>query len=402
MAQVNFYRGVRARYSASTHANGIYFATDTHEILMNNVAYGLSASDLSNLEKAIKGKVASVQFTSPNTIVFKDGNDPANTIATVTLPEVTSSTAGLMSASDKAALDKAVGDIAALQESVTDNHIVAGDASVTVNPGDGKTTIAVNLKADNNALKLDETKGLYVDETALTSYEGVNAITITDKAEAEGVKEVALKINANDKVLSQSADGLLATFAIAKLGTATEGYAASYQLQDKSGNAMGVTIDIPKDMVVSKGEVKTVETTDQPYSGAVVGDKYIELTIANASKSPLWIPVKDLVDIYTSGNGINVNGSNVISVVVDPTTESFLTVGAAGIKLAGVQNAINKAKTTIDAYTINTKAISTNPVLNGADIALTGYNYSGMVTATDTVNSAIQKLDTALQWVDVQ
>lgn len=402
MAQVNFYRGVRARYSASTHANGIYFATDTHEILMNTVAYGLSASDLSNLEKAIKGKVASVQFTSPNTIVFKDGNDPANTIATVTLPEATSSTAGLMAAADKATLDKAVGDIAALQESVTDNHIVARDASVTVTPGDGKTTIAVNLKADNNALKLDATEGLYVDETALTSYEGVNAITITDKAEAEGVKEIALKISADDKILSQTADGLLATFAIAKLDAATEGYAASYQLQDKDGNALGATIDIPKDMVVSKGEVKTVETTDQPYSGAVVGDKYIELTIANASKSPLWIPVKDLVDIYTSGNGINVNGSNVISVVVDPTAESFLTVGAAGIKLAGVQNAINKAKTTIDDYTINTKKISTNPVLDGADIALTDYNYSGMVTATDTVNSAIQKLDTALQWVDVQ
>lgn len=402
MAQVNFYRGVRARYSDSTHANGIYFATDTHEILMSDVAYGLSASDLSNLKEAIKGKVASVQFTSPNTIVFKDGNDPANTIATVTLPEATSSTAGLMAAADKATLDKAVGDIAALQESVTDNHIVARDASVTVTPGDGKTTIAVNLKADNNALKLDATEGLYVDETALTSYEGVNAITITDKAEAEGVKEIALKISADDKILSQTADGLLATFAIAKLDAATEGYAASYQLQDKDGNALGATIDIPKDMVVSKGEVKTVETTDQPYSGAVVGDKYIELTIANASKSPLWIPVKDLVDIYTSGNGINVNGSNVISVVVDPTAESFLTVGAAGIKLAGVQNAINKAKTTIDDYTINTKKISTNPVLDGADIALTDYNYSGMVTATDTVNSAIQKLDTALQWVDVQ
>lgn len=402
MAQVNFYRGVRARYSASTHANGIYFATDTHEILMNNVAYGLSASDLSNLEAAIKGKVASVEFTSPNTIVFKDGNDPANTIATVTLPEATSSTAGLMAATDKAALDKAVGDIAALQESVTDNHIVAGDASVTVTPGDGETTIAVKLKADNNALKLDATEGLYVDETALTSYEGVNAITVTDKAEAEGVKEIALKISANDKILSQTADGLLATVAIAKLSSATAGYASSYQLQDKDGNALGVTIDIPKDMVVSKGEVKTVETTDQPYSGAVIGDKYIDLTIANNNGSHIYIPVKDLVDVYTAGNGINVSGSNVISVVIDPASEGFLTVSATGVKLAGVQNAINAAKATIDAYTINTKAINTNPVLNGADIALTGYNYSGMVTATDTVNSAIQKLDTALQWVDVQ
>lgn len=348
---------------------------------------------LGKLEDQIEANdIQSIAYDQADRIITVTKGDDS-TVATA-LPLASNSVAGLMSTTDKAALDKAVTDITA-------NKVVAADTSIVVGTNNTNTTLKVNVKAGDNALKLDG-GGLFVDQAALTSYEGLNAITIADKAESEGVKEVALKINANDKVLSQSADGLLATFAIAKLGTATEGYAASYQLQDKSGNAMGVTIDIPKDMVVSAGEVKTVETTDQPYSGAVIGDKYIDLTIANATSSHIWIPVKDLVDVYTAGNGINVSGSNVISAVVDQASESFLTLETTGIKLSGVQTAINAAKSTIDAYKVNNKAISTNPVLNGADIALTGYVPvdGGTVAATDSVNAAINKLETSLVWYD--
>ena len=37
---VRFYRGLKASYDATTHANGIYFATDVGQILMNGVEYG--------------------------------------------------------------------------------------------------------------------------------------------------------------------------------------------------------------------------------------------------------------------------------------------------------------------------------------------------------------------------
>jgi len=96
-------------------------------------------------------------------------------------------------------------------------------------------------------------------------------------------------------------------------------------------------------MVVSKGEVTTVTTADDPYAGAVVGDKYIDLTIANAASDHLYIPVNDLVDIYKAGNGVDVT-DNTISIKLDPSTETFLAVGANGIVLSGVQTAINSAK----------------------------------------------------------
>ena len=58
--------------------------------------------------------------------------------------------------------------------------------------------------------------------------------------------------------------------------------------------------------------------------------------------------------------------------------------------------------TEIKAYTVNGKAINTNPVLNGGDIALTGYTPvdGGTVAAGDTINAAINKLESTLVWYE--
>ena len=212
-------------------------------------------------------------------------------------------------------------------------------------------------------------------------------MTITGKdaikvAESGTGKEISLAISANDKVLSQTTDGLLATFAIAKLGSANEGMAASYQLQDKTGNPMGVTIDIPKDMVISAAEVKKVEQADQPYSGAVVGDMYIDFTIANATSDHIYLPAKTLFDAYVQGNGIEING-NKIAVKLDAATEKFLTVGADGIKLSGVQAAIDGAVSTAKTELqdkIDTVEASVGLSADGAHVATSGYYTSGAST----------------------
>lgn len=138
-------------------------------------------------------------------------------------------------------------------------------------------------------------------------------------------------------------------YTIEKLGTAEQGYSSSYILK-KGEVQVGDTINIPKDMVVSSGEVKTVTTVNVPYQGAQVGDKYIDLIIANTSQNHIYIPVKDLVDVYTSGNGITIN-SNAISVVIDTNNANGLSVGANGVSLstattssAGAMSAADKIK----------------------------------------------------------
>lgn len=133
-------------------------------------------------------------------------------------------------------------------------------------------------------------------------------------------KTVSIKIDPSGSGLEVSENGLKAVipeaaeYTIVAASSPTEGYLKSYELQ-KNGAKVGVSIDIPKDLVVTSGEVKEVETQDDPYSGAQVGDLYLELTIANQS-APVYIPVKSLTDVYTGSTYISVD-AGVISVKYD-------------------------------------------------------------------------------------
>ena len=130
-------------------------------------------------------------------------------------------------------------------------------------------------------------------------------------------KTVSIKIDPAGSGLEVGPDGLKAVipeaaeYTIAAAESPTEGYLKSYELR-KNGAKVGVSIDIPKDLVVTRGEVKEVETPDDPYSGAQVGDLYLELTIAN-QPTPVYIPVKSLTDVYTGSTYISVD-AGVISV----------------------------------------------------------------------------------------
>lgn len=292
-------------------------------------------------------------------------------------------------------LEQAVQDINDLQEQVTTNKVEAADKSVVVTPSEGqKTTIKVNVKSGDNALKLDAENGLYVDQSALTSYEGKEAIAIADKAESEGVKEISLKINANDKVLTQAAEGLLANINLT--WSTTEGL----KLIGKNSTEIA---SIPASDFIKDGMLQSVElkvaSEDEPIGEATTGTFLVFTFNVDAGSKVINVNVTDLIDVYTASTGIKLEGKNFMA-VIDPASEAFLTVGADGIKLSGVQNAINAAKAIVDAYTVNAKAISSNPVLSGADITLTGYSTveGGAVAATDTINQAINKLDDALIW----
>lgn len=99
----------------------------------------------------------------------------------------------------------------------------------------------------------------------------------------------------------------------------------------QNGVPVGVTIDIPKDMVVQSGVIVTgtwnnnvfTEDATQPGSGP---DKALKLIIANQS-TPIYINVADLVDAYTAGTGVSISNANQISIT--PATASAL----GGVKI---------------------------------------------------------------------
>ena len=122
----------------------------------------------------------------------------------------------------------------------------------------------------------------------------------------------------------------------------------------KQGGTTVGTINIPKDFLVKSGTVEVCATADTPVSGLAVGDKYLDFVVNSvgddATASHIYIPVQDLVDAYTAGNGIAISAQNEVSAVVDSTSESYLTVGASGLKLAGVGTAISNAQSAAESY----------------------------------------------------
>lgn len=101
MAQVKFYRGPRASYVSSTHADGIYFATDTLEIVLNNEAYSLSKVVRNGLINGASYDAAAGKVTFTKV----DGSS-----AEFTIPAASGTVPGLMSAADKAKFDALVAD----------------------------------------------------------------------------------------------------------------------------------------------------------------------------------------------------------------------------------------------------------------------------------------------------
>ena len=74
-------------------------------------------------------------------------------------------------------------------------------------------------------------------------------------------------------------------------------------------------IDIPKDLVVSSGEVVVATDADKALdSTVVVGDTYIKLVVSNQTK-PLYIAAKSLIDIYTVADtntvDMTINGTEI-------------------------------------------------------------------------------------------
>lgn len=117
-----------------------------------------------------------------------------------------------------------------------------------------------------------------------------------------------------------------------------DGVAKKYTFT-QNGAEIG-SIDLAKELVVTAGSVKEVTVNNQPYSGAKVGDKYIELTIANQD-TPIYVPAKDLVDIYTAKDG-----AAEVQVAISNTNEISATLVNGGVteeKLAeGVKTKLNK------------------------------------------------------------
>ena len=182
--------------------------------------------------------------------------------------------------------------------------------------------------------------------------------------------------------------------------TATSGYLKTYILaagveqesdvvESGTGKNLIGKINIPKDFLVKSATVETVATADSPYSGAQVGDKYIDFVINSkdndATSSHVYLPVNDLVDVYTGGNGVNISNSNVVSLDLDAN---------GGLELTGSTDGQKQLAIKLDTTNANGLALTSA----GLKLALATESAAGAMSAADKVivNKALTSDDIAL------
>ena len=160
------------------------------------------------------------------------------------------------------------------------------------------------------------------------------------------------------------------------------------------GDKRIVTINIPKDMVVSSGEVITADGTEKQgtsesaeSAGLTAGEKYMKLQLANADDKHnlVYVNVKDLADEYTVETGatqvqLAISSGNVISATIvagsidtqeladGAVTSDKIASGAVGTEQIA-DGAITEDKIDDEAVTsdkIASGAVGTEQIANGA------------------------------------
>ena len=141
-----------------------------------------------------------------------------------------------------------------------------------------------------------------------------------------------------------------------------EGIAKRYTVA-QAATGLNVNIDIPSDMVVKSGEVKT-NPAGQPAG------TYLVLTLANATNDKVYINVSDLIEYVTSGS--KTGDMVVVDVSADHKVTATITDGTiTKAKLAtAVQTSLGKADTAIQQAGLNS-ALEGYVAKNGTDRLMT-------------------------------
>ena len=298
-------------------------------------------------------------------------------------------------------------------------YIVTGDGAVAKL---GTTTATGDIAGDVESLKGrvgtlentvgDSTKGLVKDvadikdnyvakvdgQRLMTDAEGTKLAGIAEGAEVNFIKSVGdnLIVDENGELTVSIPDVEVPNYTVAKLDTAEEGYAASYQLQ-KDGVGTGAVINIPKDMVVSSGEVRGLtedEITDERPQGV-----YVVLTLANATNDTLYIPANKLVDDYTGSEYVDVADDGEITVKYDDLKSAlkndfdavYEAIGAAATVKGEITETLKEYAKTSEVTNTLKEYAKTSEVTNtladyvkGTELetTLSGYVTTGSLTTT--------------------
>lgn len=324
----------------------------------------------------------------------------ANGKVTATVKNLTDvKLAGLSSTADTkiTSTDTLGGALAKLQGQIDsmDKAAAAVDGQVvtTVAEEDGKVTetkaSVKDLQLGGYSKEADATGDIASSDTintALSKLEnkvGANKVSNADHSivvtEPTGAitTDIKVNINSNEKVIKLGDNGIYTKLNLVKI---TDGLPAtvkeSYEFRDSDGARIGESIDIPKD-----SHIVSI-TYDESTQKLVY--TYIDVEGKNKTTE---IDLSHLILETEVENGIqSLNGK--LSIKLDTTGDDtgngkFLTVGADGLKLDGVTDAITAAIESLDATG------GTQTIAGGKHVAVEVAEVNGKITTVTVVEDNI-------------
>lgn len=132
---------------------------------------------------------------------------------------------------------------------------------------------------------------------------------------------------------------------IKKNGTNVEGHLnLTYNTETKKINLEGfdssIIASIDATAFIKDGMINTVELVTDPKSHDP--GTYLVITFnTDAGKDAIYLDVTSLINVYQGTNGVRVTGKY-IHLIIDPTSEPYLSLSDDGIKLKGINSKITE------------------------------------------------------------
>lgn len=402
-SKASFTADLQAQYT-----NSIVFIKDSGEIFTHGKFYGLSSewqekittaeSEIDALQEAVKALQAINAFTT-----ISDGTNTASATSTAKTIKFNAGGKASVSVGVNGVTISASGTT--LAEGTANGETSVDGVSKSIIKGLGTaayrsedafysaTDGAAAAAAAEAAKKAAESKVASVTATTGSAIE----VTGTTTAPTVGLK---LDKASGNVTLSQSAAGLKASVQI-PAATVT-GVATGDKVLGLNGTLLSSTLNLKYNSTTKKIQllgiknavIAEVDASDFIKDGMVntvsFDPKSKALTITfntDSGKETITVDLSSLVDTYTAGNGIAID-KNAVSIKVDPTSEKFLSVDTAGVKISGVQSAIDAAK---DAVVGEDTDTATSNTVHGAKA------YAASLASNYATAAQGKKADSALQ-----
>lgn len=438
MAQIKFIRGTREQYNnllkgskATEVKNSVYFVTDDQVIMMNEQQYGGATGTL------FDGFVKNLDVEGQTLTFHKDvkGVDTEISIelikaadSSIVIGDITKGDSVKDGSTIKVNV-KAVGDVDGLKlgndglyvdltkttSSITANTTAIANEVTRAKEAEGANATAINQEVTNreaaiNGLNAEikggagkfiqsvkEEKGVITAVGADLTAAAVAYDKTSDKVIAKATDVSAAIKELDAKVAENKAAEL--TYKTVKLTTeevtalADVNVKEAYKTVSVHGETLtqvGDTIKIYKDSALVS--IDYTEVDNKENKGQFL--KYV-YTLADGTEKTVYVDMSKLVDQAEVENGIQAIDGKLSIKLADGNEADFLTVDANGLKLSGVQTAINTAKDAvqknIDAEVTRAKAAedkieaSVGLDTNGSHVKTTGHYTSGATTVVGEI-----------------